>query len=100
MNALRSPSPRSFSPAAHAAAPVCRPRRRLPPVLALLLIPLLPSIDAAYWTKAFHKHAGAVHEKLVAAGIPNVLYSAVGTDHEWQTWRLGLKDLAQRLFKK
>ena len=33
------------------------------------------------------------------AGIPNVFYSSPGTDHEWQTWRRSLHDVAPRLFR-
>ncbi|MCC7377517.1 MAG: hypothetical protein IT581_22850 [Verrucomicrobiales bacterium] len=41
-----------------------------------------------------------MHEALAAAGIPSVLYASPGTDHEWQTWRRSLRDLAPRLFRR
>jgi len=47
----------------------------------------------------FHESALAMHEALKAAGINNVFYSSPGTDHEWQTWRRSLHDLAPRLFR-
>lgn len=46
----------------------------------------------------FHESALAMHEALKSAGISNVFYSSPGTDHEWQTWRRSLRDLASRLF--
>jgi enterochelin esterase family protein len=42
----------------------------------------------------------AMHDALDKAGIKNVFFSAPGTDHEWQTWRRGLLDLAPRLFRE
>jgi enterochelin esterase-like enzyme len=42
----------------------------------------------------------AMHEALNAAGIKSVLYVSPGTDHEWQTWRRSLRDLAPRLFRR
>ncbi len=47
----------------------------------------------------FHAGTLAVHEALAGAGIRNVFYSSPGTDHEWQTWRRSLHDLAPRLFR-
>ncbi|MGE3313147.1 MAG: ECF-type sigma factor [Limisphaerales bacterium] len=47
----------------------------------------------------FHTGTLAMHEALNAAGIRNVFYSSPGTDHEWQTWRRSLHDLAPRLFR-
>jgi enterochelin esterase-like enzyme len=46
-----------------------------------------------------HKNTTAMHEALNQAGIKNVFFSSAGTDHEWQTWRRSLKDLAPRLFE-
>lgn len=40
-----------------------------------------------------------MHEALAGAGIRSVLYVSPGTDHEWQTWRRSLRDLAPRLFR-
>jgi enterochelin esterase-like enzyme len=42
----------------------------------------------------------AMHEALDKAGIKNVFFSSPGTDHEWQTWRRSLHDLAPRLFRE
>ncbi|MBN8246336.1 MAG: esterase family protein, partial [Verrucomicrobia bacterium] len=47
----------------------------------------------------FHVSTLAMHEALDRAGIRNVFHSSAGTDHEWQTWRRGLHDLAPRLFQ-
>ena len=47
----------------------------------------------------FHEGAVAMHEALSKAGIKSVFYSSPGTDHEWQTWRRSLHDLAPRLFR-
>ena len=33
------------------------------------------------------------------AGIKHVMFSSNGTDHEWQTWRRSLNDIAPRLFE-
>ena len=46
-----------------------------------------------------HAAGLAMHEALKAAGVASVFYSSPGTDHEWQTWRRGLHDLAPRLFR-
>lgn len=48
----------------------------------------------------FHASALAMHEALEQAGIRHVFYSSAGTDHEWQTWRRSLHDLAPRLFRE
>jgi len=48
----------------------------------------------------FHDGALAMHEALKGAGIKSVFYSSPGTDHEWQTWRRSLRDLAPRLFRE
>jgi len=40
-----------------------------------------------------------LHASLTEAGIQHVYYESPGTDHEWQTWRRSLKDLAPRLFR-
>lgn len=50
--------------------------------------------------ESFHARATAMHEALGRAGIKNVFYSSPGTDHEWQTWRRSLHDLAPRLFQE
>ena len=47
-----------------------------------------------------HKNTTAMHEALDNAGIKNVFFSSPGTDHEWQTWRRSLHDLAPRLFRE
>src|SRR5262249_9174712 len=47
----------------------------------------------------FHSGSVAVHEALEKAGIPNTFYSSPGTDHEWQTWRRSLHELAPKLFQ-
>ena len=47
-----------------------------------------------------HQNTLAMHEALDRAGIKNVFYSSPGTDHEWQTWRRSLHDLAPRLFRE
>lgn len=47
----------------------------------------------------FHASALAVHEALDKAGVKNVFFSSAGTDHEWQTWRRSLHDLAPKLFR-
>jgi enterochelin esterase family protein len=47
----------------------------------------------------FHQNTLAMHEALDKAGIKNVFFSSPGTDHEWQTWRRSLHDLAPRLFR-
>lgn len=41
-----------------------------------------------------------MHEALDGAGIQNVIFTSPGTDHEWQTWRRSLHDLAPRLFRQ
>ena len=46
-----------------------------------------------------HQNTLAMHEALDQAGIKNVFFSSPGTDHEWQTWRRSLHDLAPRLFR-
>ncbi len=46
-----------------------------------------------------HKNTAAMHEALDQAGIKNVFFSSLGTDHEWQTWRRSLNDFAPRLFR-
>lgn len=48
----------------------------------------------------FHMFTMAMHAALDQAGIQNVFYSSPGTDHEWQTWRCSLQDLAPRLFRE
>jgi enterochelin esterase family protein len=48
----------------------------------------------------FHASTVAMHEALEQAGIRNVFYSSPGTEHEWQTWRRSLHDLAPRLFQE
>jgi enterochelin esterase family protein len=48
----------------------------------------------------FHQNMMAMHEMLDRAGIKHVLYSSPDTDHEWQTWRRCLYDLAPRLFRE
>ncbi|MBL9134234.1 MAG: hypothetical protein JNK85_00135 [Verrucomicrobiales bacterium] len=40
-----------------------------------------------------------MHEALAGAGIQSVLFTSPDTDHEWQTWRRSLRDLAPRLFR-
>jgi enterochelin esterase family protein len=40
-----------------------------------------------------------LHTSLSEANIQHVFYESPGTDHEWQTWRLDLKDFAPRLFQ-
>jgi enterochelin esterase-like enzyme len=47
-----------------------------------------------------HQNTMAMHEALNKAGIQNVFFSSPGTDHEWQTWRRSLHDLAPRLFRE
>jgi enterochelin esterase-like enzyme len=47
-----------------------------------------------------HRNTLAMHEALDKAGIKNVFFSSPGTDHEWQTWRRSLRDLAPRLFRE
>ncbi len=47
----------------------------------------------------FHASTLATHQALTQAGIKNEFYSSPGTDHEWQTWRRSLHELAPRLFK-
>jgi enterochelin esterase-like enzyme len=47
-----------------------------------------------------HRNTLAMHEALDKAGIKNVFFSSPGTDHEWQTWRRSLHDLAPRLFRE
>ena len=47
----------------------------------------------------FHTGAAAMHDALEKAGVRHVFYSSPGTDHEWQTWRRSLLDLAPRLFR-
>ena len=47
-----------------------------------------------------HQNTLAMHEALDRAGIKNVFCSSPGTDHEWQTWRRSLHDLAPRLFRE
>jgi enterochelin esterase family protein len=47
----------------------------------------------------FHEGAVAMRDALNKAGIKHVFYSSPGTDHEWQTWRRSLHDLAPRLFQ-
>jgi enterochelin esterase-like enzyme len=60
---------------------------------------------ALFWLGAgtgeveFHRHTMAMHEALEGAGIRNAVFSSPGTDHEWQTWRRSLHDLAPRLFQ-
>src|ERR1700688_1182358 len=39
-----------------------------------------------------------LHDSLDEAKIQHVFYESPGTDHEWQTWRPDLKDLAPGLF--
>lgn len=46
-----------------------------------------------------YQAASALHETLDKAGIKNTFFTSPGTDHEWQTWRRSLNDLAPRLFK-
>ena len=48
----------------------------------------------------FHQNTMAMHDALDQAGIKNVFFSSPGTDHEWQTWRRSLHDLAPRLFQE
>jgi len=48
----------------------------------------------------FHQNMLAMHETLDRAGIRHVVYSTPETDHEWQTWRRCLHDLAPRLFRE
>ncbi len=45
-----------------------------------------------------HQNTMAMHEALDKAGVRNLFFSFPGTDHEWQTWRRSLHDLAPRLF--
>ena len=40
-----------------------------------------------------------LHASLDEAKIQHTFYESPGTDHEWQTWRRDLKDLAPRLFQ-
>jgi hypothetical protein len=40
-----------------------------------------------------------LHNSFREANIPHIYYESPGTDHEWQTWRRDLKDLASRLFQ-
>jgi enterochelin esterase family protein len=40
-----------------------------------------------------------LHASLTEAGIKHVYVESPGTDHEWQTWRRNLQDLAPRLFR-
>ncbi len=47
----------------------------------------------------FHSGTVALHEALEKAGIKNTFYSSPGTDHEWQTWRRSLHELAPKLFQ-
>lgn len=47
-----------------------------------------------------HQNTTAMHDALDKAGIKNVFFSSPGTDHEWQTWRRSLHDLAPRLFQE
>jgi enterochelin esterase-like enzyme len=47
-----------------------------------------------------HRNTTAMHEALDNAAIQNVFFSSPGTDHEWQTWRRSLHDLAPRLFRE
>ena len=39
-------------------------------------------------------------DELNAQGIKAVYYESTGTDHEWLTWRRGLKEFVPKLFKK
>ena len=39
-------------------------------------------------------------DELNAQGIKAVYYESAGTDHEWLTWRRGLKEFVPKLFKK
>jgi enterochelin esterase-like enzyme/lysophospholipase L1-like esterase len=39
-------------------------------------------------------------DELNAQGIKAVYYESPGTDHEWLTWRRGLKEFVPKLFKK
>jgi len=48
----------------------------------------------------FLERIRGLHTSLTEAGIQHVYWESPGTDHEWQTWRRGLKDFAQRLFRK
>lgn len=57
-------------------------------------------IGAGTAEERFHTTATAMHEALTKAGINSVFYSSAGTDHEWQTWRRSLHDLAPRLFRE
>jgi enterochelin esterase-like enzyme len=47
-----------------------------------------------------HQNTLAMHEALDKAGVKSVFFSSAGTDHEWQTWRRSLHDLAPRLFRE
>jgi enterochelin esterase family protein len=40
-----------------------------------------------------------LHASLDDAKIQHVFYESSGTDHEWQTWRRDLQDMAPRLFQ-
>jgi enterochelin esterase family protein len=40
-----------------------------------------------------------LHASLNDAKIQHVFYESSGTDHEWQTWRRDLQDMAPRLFQ-
>ena len=39
-------------------------------------------------------------DELNAQGIKSVYYESTGTDHEWLTWRRGLREFVPHLFKK
>lgn len=48
----------------------------------------------------FAEYATAMSDALTKAGVKShVLFTSKGTDHEWQTWRRSLHDLAPRLFR-
>jgi enterochelin esterase family protein len=47
-----------------------------------------------------HQNTEAMHLALTQRGVRSVFYSSPGTDHEWQTWRRCLRDLAPRLFQE
>jgi enterochelin esterase-like enzyme len=46
-----------------------------------------------------HQGMQAIHAALDHIGVRHVFYEAVGTAHEWQTWRKCLHDFAPRLFR-
>ena len=49
--------------------------------------------------QGMHAPALQMHQALEKAGIENVFYESPGTSHEWQTWRLDLREFAPLLFQ-